>query len=75
MRRCRYPRNYIIRGILRAHTTSIASQGRIAIALVVLVLAFRFWLAAVFPITGDEAYFTVWGLMPSWGYYDHPPMV
>lgn len=43
--------------------------------LVALTLAFRAWLAAVFPITGDEAYFTVWGLLPAPGYYDHPPMV
>jgi hypothetical protein len=46
-----------------------------AFGVIFLILAFRFWLAAVFPITGDEAYFTIWGLMPSWGYYDHPPMV
>ena len=48
---------------------------RVAIAVGALLLFFRFWLAAVFPITGDEAYFTVWGLKPSWGFYDHPPMV
>lgn len=38
-------------------------------------LAFRFWLAAVLPITGDEAYFIYWGAQPDWGFYDHPPMV
>ena len=27
------------------------------------------------PITGDEAYFIVWGNHPVYGYYDHPPMV
>ncbi|MBI4293860.1 MAG: glycosyltransferase family 39 protein [Betaproteobacteria bacterium] len=42
---------------------------------VALTLAFRFWLAAVFPITGDEAYFIYWGANPDWGFYDHPPMV
>lgn len=26
-------------------------------------------------MTGDEAYFVVWGLHPATGYYDHPPMV
>jgi hypothetical protein len=46
-----------------------------ALALFALVLAFRLWLSAVFPITGDEAYFIVWGLKPDWGFYDHPPMV
>jgi len=38
-------------------------------------LAFRFWLAAVLPITGDEAYFILWGRTPDIGFYDHPPMV
>lgn len=42
---------------------------------VVLTLAFRVWLAAVTPITGDEAYFVIWGRIPDWGFYDHPPMV
>jgi hypothetical protein len=44
----------------------------------VLLLLFRGWLAAVMPITGDEAYFYFWGRYPDiaeWGYYDHPPMV
>ncbi|WIM05435.1 MAG: glycosyltransferase family 39 protein [Candidatus Nitricoxidivorans perseverans] len=44
-------------------------------ALLPLALAFRFWLAAAFPITGDEAYFVDWGRHPDWGFYDHPPMV
>ena len=48
---------------------------RVALALIALILVFRFWLAAVFPITGDEAYFTVWGQLPAPGYYDHPPMI
>ena len=38
-------------------------------------LAFRFWLAAALPLTGDEAYFVEWGRRPDIGYYDHPPMV
>ena len=36
---------------------------------------FRFWFAAVLPMTGDEAYFVLWGEHPAGGYYDHPPMV
>ncbi len=27
------------------------------------------------PLTGDEAYFYIWGMHPALGYYDHPPMV
>ena len=38
-------------------------------------LLLRLWLAASFPITGDEAFFYWWGVYPDWGYYDHPPMV
>jgi hypothetical protein len=49
--------------------------GRLFAALLVLTLAFRFWLAAAFPITGDEAYFIWWGWKPDWGFYDHPPMI
>lgn len=60
---------------MRAFTTFTARPGRLAIVLVALVLAFRFWLGVVFPITGDEAYFAVWGQKPAWGFYDHPPMV
>jgi 4-amino-4-deoxy-L-arabinose transferase-like glycosyltransferase len=41
----------------------------------VATLAFRFWLAAALPITGDEAYFILWGRTPDIGFYDHPPMV
>lgn len=40
-----------------------------------VLLLFRLWLAAVMPMTGDEAYFYYWGLIPDWGFYDHPPMV
>ncbi|MFM9972075.1 MAG: glycosyltransferase family 39 protein [Burkholderiales bacterium] len=49
--------------------------GGIALFLAALLTLFRLWLAAAFPITGDEAYFAIWGLIPAWGYYDHPPMV
>ena len=38
-------------------------------------LLLRFFIAATFPITGDEAFFYWWGVYPGWGYSDHPPMV
>jgi hypothetical protein len=41
----------------------------------VLILAFKLWLSAVLPFTGDEAYFLTWGITPDFGYYDHPPMI
>lgn len=40
-----------------------------------LTLAFKAWLAAVLPMTGDEAYFIYWGVYPDYGYYDHPPVI
>lgn len=40
----------------------------------VVILA-KIALAVVLPITGDEAYFILWGMQPDWGFYDHPPMV
>lgn len=38
-------------------------------------LAMKMLLAAVIPITSDEAYFVVWAQHPDYGYYDHPPMI
>ena len=49
--------------------------GRRFVALLAATLVFRFWLASVFPMSGDEAYFVGWGRSLDWGYYDHPPMV
>lgn len=39
------------------------------------LLLFRLCFSAVLPMTGDEAYFVLWGEHPAGGYYDHPPMV
>ena len=47
----------------------------VLMAAAALVLAFKLWLSVVFPFTGDEAYFTYWGAIPDYGFYDHPPMV
>lgn len=52
-----------------------AQQRNFFLAALIATLAFRLWLAAVMPITGDEAYFIWWGKVPDWGFYDHPPMV
>ncbi len=37
-------------------------------------LVFRVWLSVALPMTGDEAYFVLWGRHPALGYYDHGPM-
>lgn len=40
-----------------------------------ITLAVKFVVAAWLPVTGDEAYFTIWGRDLAWGYYDHTPVV
>lgn len=40
-----------------------------------LGLVFKLVLAAIAPMSGDEAYFLIWGKQPDFGFYDHPPMV
>jgi hypothetical protein len=38
-------------------------------------VALRFVAAIFLPLTGDEAYYILWGAYPSIGYYDHPPLI
>ncbi|WP_137918222.1 glycosyltransferase family 39 protein [Hydrogenophaga sp. 2FB] len=53
-----------------AHVSRQIFWGAFAITLLLKIV-----IAASFPITGDEAFFYQWGVFPSWGYSDHPPMV
>ena len=53
----------------RLHPVRLASVGLLAL------VVFRLWFSVVLPMTGDEAYFVLWGEHPAGGYYDHPPMV
>jgi hypothetical protein len=48
---------------------------RRVVVLAALILALRLWLSAALPVSGDEAYFAYWGVIPDLGFYDHPPMV
>ena len=41
----------------------------------VIVFIIRLFLSAWLPMTGDEAYFIVWGKNLDYGYYDHTPFV
>ncbi|MDP1682691.1 MAG: glycosyltransferase family 39 protein [Burkholderiales bacterium] len=43
--------------------------------LLAATFALKLLLAAFVPLSGDEAYFLIWGLRPDFGFYDHPPMV
>jgi hypothetical protein len=38
-------------------------------------LALKLVLAALLPLTQDEAYFSMWGAHPALGYSEHPPMI
>ena len=59
---------------MHPETTIPGARARLFL-LIALILAFKLWLGAVFPYTGDEAYFTLWGAEPDLGFYDHPPMI
>lgn len=49
---------------------------RLALAIVLgATLAIRLVVAAVTPLTEDEAYYRLWSLRPAFGYFDHPPMI
>ncbi|MDH5600995.1 MAG: glycosyltransferase family 39 protein [Gammaproteobacteria bacterium] len=43
--------------------------------MLVAVFLFRLALAAWLPMSGDEAYFIVWGKHLDYGFYDHTPVV
>lgn len=43
--------------------------------LISVSLLIKVAMALILPITGDEAYFIVWGKHLDYGFYDHPPMV
>ena len=50
------------------------SADRVFLWSLLLTTVLRALLAAVVPLTGDEAYFVLWGSHPAGGYYDHTPM-
>jgi 4-amino-4-deoxy-L-arabinose transferase-like glycosyltransferase len=48
---------------------------RVAMAIVLALVALRLVLAATLPLAADEAYYWLWSKHLSGGYYDHPPAV
>ena len=54
-------------------TTGWLSRLTLSQALI-LALLVKLTIAALLPMTGDEAYFVLWGRHLDYGYYDHPPM-
>jgi 4-amino-4-deoxy-L-arabinose transferase-like glycosyltransferase len=56
---------------LKASTNSISAS---LLRLWRYTLLGKILLAAVLPLTADEAYYWVWSLFPDWSYFDHPAM-
>jgi len=48
---------------------------RLTFALLAVLLVLRALMAALLPLSADEAYYWLWSLRPSFGYLDHPPMI
>src|SRR5687767_9645745 len=50
------------------------STNRIFLVVLSVTAVLKLFLAATIPLTGDEAYFVIWGRFPDYGYYDHGAM-
>lgn len=48
---------------------------RISLALVAALIVLRGMMAALLPLSADEAYYWLWSQHLSLGYYDHPPAI
>lgn len=48
---------------------------RISLALVAVLIVLRGVMAAMLPLSADEAYYWLWSQHLSLGYYDHPPAI
>lgn len=46
-----------------------------SILLVLIVTLLHFILAFLVPLGADESHYALYGLMPDWSYFDHPPLV
>lgn len=54
---------------------TLTGSGRVFVAVLAATAAAKLLAAGFIPITGDEAYFFLWGRHPGYGYYDHGPMI
>jgi 4-amino-4-deoxy-L-arabinose transferase-like glycosyltransferase len=48
---------------------------RISLGLVAVLLILRAFMAALLPLSADEAYYWLWSKHLAAGYFDHPPMI
>lgn len=56
------------------NTSTSTSTSKLILMAFFALLAFRLIAAAFLPIATDEAYYAMWGQVPDWGYFDHPPV-
>ena len=55
---------------------NLSFEFKLFIIILTVTSIIKIWLANSIPITGDEAYFYLWGKNVDWGgFYDHPPMI
>ena len=52
-----------------------ANARKTVLMALVLTGIIKLILAQCIPVTGDEAYYAIWGVFPSWGGYDHTPFI
>ncbi len=61
--------------LAREMTAGDATVARDAVLTIVALVVLRLIVAAITPLTFDEAYYWTWSRNLAGGYYDHPPMV
>jgi hypothetical protein len=54
-------------------TTENASKCVLRTLMITFII--KIVLCLAIPVTGDEAYYAIWGIFPSWGGYDHTPFI
>jgi len=59
---------------MTASPSGRTTADRLFLQSLVITTLIRAVMAAIVPLTGDEAYFVVWGEHLDFGYYDHTPM-
>ncbi len=62
-------------GEVREDHRPVAAPTRTLLLFVAAITLARLILAAVIPLTEDEAYYRLWASSLQFGYYDHPPMI
>src|SRR6185295_1543872 len=59
----------------RHKRTILESQTELIGGAIALIIVVRAVVAAVTPLSFDEAYYWLWSRNLAWGYFDHPPLI